>query len=118
LNDQKKILDLLEGIKKKVENIEKKLEIDNAEPSKQKEKPATKKPSGNKKSLPVHIIELRDGGFFSQSKTAQETHAKLGVKYPCELNRVAVVLVRLAERRQLRKASKVINKKEYQAYVW
>lgn len=72
----------------------------------------------NKQSLSDHIIELRDGGFFSQPKTAEETHVKLGTKYPCKLNRVAVALVRLAGRRQLRKASKIINKKEYQAYVW
>lgn len=79
-----------------------------------------KKPKirGNKKTLSVHIIELRDASFFSKPKTAEETHTKLNGKYPCELNRVEVAVIRLAGRRQLRKASKVINKKEYQAYVW
>ncbi len=78
-------------------------------------KPKTR---NNKQTLPDHIIELRDSGFFSQPKTAEETHAKLRTRYPCKLNRVAVALVRLAGRRQLRKASKVVDKKEYQAYVW
>jgi len=80
----------------------------------------TKKPQvkGKKQSLSVHIIELRDSGFFSQQKTAEETHAKLSTKYPCKLNRVEVALVRLSRKRELRKASKVIHEKEYQAYVW
>ena len=71
-----------------------------------------------KQSLSDHIIELRDGGFFSKQKTAEETHTKLSGKYSCELNRVAVALVRLAERNQLRVSSKVLDKKKYKAYVW
>jgi len=71
-----------------------------------------------KKSLSDHIIELRDSGFFSQPKTAEETHAKLTGKYHCDLNRVAVALLRLAERNKLRKASKTIEGKNYKAYVW
>lgn len=79
-----------------------------------------KKPKikNNRQTLPEHIIELRDEGFFSQAKIAEETHAKIHVKYPCELNRVEVALVRLAGKRQLRKASKIMNEREYQAYVW
>src|SRR3990172_2779127 len=64
-----------------------------------------------KQSLSDHIIELRDVDFFSQPKTAEETHAKLTGKYPCELNRAAVALVRLSGRKQLRKTSKSINDK-------
>ena len=62
----------------------------------------SKKPEieGNKKSLSDHIIKLRNDGFFSQPKTAEETHAKLNVKYPCELNRVEVALLRLAGKNQ------------------
>lgn len=71
-----------------------------------------------KSSLSDHITELRDSGFFSQPKTAEETHVKLTKKYPCELNRVAVALVRIGRRKQLRKASKILDKKKYQAYVW
>ena len=78
-------------------------------------KPKTK---AGKQSLSDHIIELRDSGFFSQPKTAEETHAKLTRKYHCELNRVAVELLRLAGKKQLRKASKIVDKKKYKAYVW
>ncbi|MBU0478267.1 hypothetical protein KKC91_06840 [bacterium] len=71
-----------------------------------------------KQSLSDHIIELRDIGFFSQPKIAGETHTKLTKKYHCELNRVAVALVRLAGRKQLRKASKIVSGKKHKAYVW
>lgn len=72
----------------------------------------------NKRSLSKYIMELRDDGFFSQPKTAVETHVKLNVKYSCELNRVEVALVRLAGKKQLRKGSKIMDKKKYKAYVW
>ena len=49
-----------------------------------------------KKSVSDFIIELRDNSFFSQSRTAEETHKKLQGKYNCELNRVEVALIRLA----------------------
>jgi hypothetical protein len=78
-------------------------------------KPKTK---AVKQSLSDYLVDLRDGGFFSQPKTAEETHAKLSGKYHCELNRVAVALPRLAERKQLRKASKTISDKKHKAYVW
>jgi hypothetical protein len=80
----------------------------------------TKKPKikGSKQSLSDYMLELRDGGFFSQPKTAEDVHSKLNVKYPCEVNRVAVALVRLAGKKQLRKASKIVDKKKYKAYVW
>lgn len=72
----------------------------------------------NQKTLSDHIIELRDARFFSQPKTAEETHAKIVGKYHCELNRVEVALIRLAGRKKLRKASKTANDKKYKAYVW
>lgn len=71
-----------------------------------------------KKTLSDHIIALRDSGFFSRPETAVETHKKLQDNYHCDLNRVEVGLVRLAKRQLLRKASKVINGKKYQAYAW
>jgi hypothetical protein len=74
--------------------------------------------SEDPQKLPDHIMALRTRGFFAQPKTAVETHQKLKGTYHCEINRVAMALLRLAERKQLRKASKVINKKKYQAYVW
>jgi hypothetical protein len=78
-------------------------------------KPKTKP---RKRSLSDHILELRDSWFLSQPKTAEETHAKLMRKYHCELNRVEVALIRLAGRKQLRKASKIVSGKKYKAYVW
>ena len=63
-------------------------------------------------------MDLRNNGFFSKPKTADETASKLQGTYHCEGNRVAMALLRLANRRQLRRATKVVDKKEYKAYVW
>ena len=80
-------------------------------------KESPKKQSSREK-LPVHILHLRDSGFFGQPKTAHETHAKLQTSYACDLNRVAVVLLRLRARGKLRKTSKIVSKKKQVAYVW
>lgn len=69
-------------------------------------------------SLTDHIVRLRENGFFSQPKTADETHTELQDKYHCESSRVGVALLRLSQRRQLRKVAKSVNKKAYKAYVW
>ena len=74
--------------------------------------------SKDKRKLTGHIIELRTKGFFAQPRTAAETHNKLKGTYHCEPDRVAMALLRLAKRKQLRRASKTIEKKKYQAYVW
>jgi len=71
-----------------------------------------------RKGLPTYILELRDSGFFSQPKTAEETHKELQGKYHCETNRVSMALLRLAKKRELRKATKLINGQKYKAYVW
>lgn len=71
-----------------------------------------------KKSLPDHIIELREIGFFSQPKTVEDTHKKVQGTYPCELDRVRMALLRLANKRELRKTTKIINNKKYKGYVW
>lgn len=71
-----------------------------------------------RKSLTGVIISLRDSGYFSSQRTFEETHTKIQEEYRCEKNRVAVALNRLAERKLLRKASKIINGKKYQAFVW
>lgn len=81
-------------------------------------KPRTSKPVRDKRKLSDHVLELREKGFFSPPKTAEEVHKKLQEIYHCELNRVAVALLRLSKRKQLRRASKVVDKKTYQAYVW
>ena len=103
----------LKEINKILQNHERRISILENSTGKIK-KPTTK---DTKHLLSDHLIELRDDGFFSQPKTAEETHRKLTGKYPCELNRVAVALLRLAKRKELRKASKAINGKKYKAYV-
>ncbi len=72
----------------------------------------------DKKTLSDYIIELREGGFFSKPQTADNTHKKLQGTYSCELNRVRVAILRIANKRQLRKATVTIAGKKYKAYVW
>lgn len=69
------------------------------------------------KSLPDLILELKERGFFKQSKTVKEVYEKIKNIYPCDLNRVAVALVRLHKSRKIRKASKVIGDKKIIAYA-
>ncbi len=71
-----------------------------------------------KKTLSDHILELRDKAVFSEPQTAREVHEKLQASYPCMLNRVEVELLRVVARKQLRKASKIVNGKEQAAYAW
>jgi hypothetical protein len=72
----------------------------------------------SKNALPERILALRDKGFFAQPKTAREVQAKLNPSYACEVNRVAMALLRLKARKKLRKASKVVDGKKQVAYVW
>jgi hypothetical protein len=69
-------------------------------------------------TLPKHIMNLREAGFFSQPRSADEVHKKLSATYHCLPNRVEVALFRLASARKLRKATKRINSHSYQAFVW
>lgn len=78
----------------------------------------SKSAHGIRSTLPQHILKLRDSGFFSQPRTADDTHKKLMPTYQCEPDRVAMALLRLAARKKLRKASKIVNKRRFQAYVW
>ncbi len=68
-------------------------------------------------SLTARILELREQGFLSQPKTAEEVWVKINASYPCESNRVSVALLRLAEKKQLRKVTKTIGQKELKAYA-
>jgi hypothetical protein len=77
---------------------------------------ATKRATGN--ALPDRILELRDKNFFKEPRTAREVHEKLRATYLCELNRVAMALLRLKEKKKLRKASKLVDGKRQVAYVW
>jgi hypothetical protein len=79
-------------------------------------RPAAKPASA--KTLPAHILRLREGGLFKQAKTAKEVRQRLQAVYPCDLDRVAMVLLRLQRRKQLRKTSKKVGKKQQVAYVW
>ncbi len=73
---------------------------------------------GSKKSLSNHITELRERGSFKKPITPEDVYKKLASIYPCDFSRVKVELIRLQKRGQLRKASKLIGKKKYIAYVW
>jgi hypothetical protein len=68
-------------------------------------------------ALPDHILSLRASGFFDSPKTSGEVHERLQSKYPCEPNRVAMALLRLQRRRELRKASKANDGRKQVAYV-
>jgi hypothetical protein len=81
---------------------------------KQKSPPAPKK----RKKLTDHILDMRDKGFFSRPKTAPEVHKELQGIYHCEPDRVAMALLRLSTRKELRKATKKSAGKIYKAYVW
>jgi hypothetical protein len=89
--------------------------------SKPSRKPRSRAPASDNKQptdgLPGHISRLRDEGFFKQPQTAAEVHAKLQSSYHCDLNRVAVALLRLFKKRVLRKTSKTVGGKPQVAYV-
>jgi hypothetical protein len=86
-------------------------------------KPVSQRQTGSvgktkKKTLSDHILELRDQAVFSKPQTPREVHEQLQSLYPCVLNRVEVVLLRMVARKRLRKASKVLNGKQQAAYAW
>ncbi len=91
-------------------------EIGRGARSKRKGTQKARAPRPARKTLRAHILQLRDAGFFRQSKAAPEIHRKLQPTYPCDLNRVEVALYRLKKGRRLRKTSK--GKKKQVAYVW
>ncbi len=74
--------------------------------------------SKRQNNLTDHILAIRDKGFFTRPKTAQEVHKELHSSYHCEPDRVAMALLRLATRKELRRATKKIDEKKYKAYVW
>jgi hypothetical protein len=74
--------------------------------------------AAQKLSLPDRLLQLREGGFFQQPRTAVEVHSKLLETYHCLLDRVQMALFRLLRRRQLRKTTKRTTEEEQVAYVW
>lgn len=102
----------IDGIKRKLENHEDRISKIEEIIFKKKKIPKIKK------TLRDHILEERDKGYFSVPRTAKEVHKKLHNRYPCELNRVAVGLLRLQKNAKLlRKTSKKVGKKTHTAYV-
>lgn len=80
-----------------------------------------KKPSTDsmtKGSLEDHILKLREAGFFKFPQTVDEIYQKLQSIYICDRVRVTTALWRLSQHKDLRKASKLVNKKKQAAYVW
>jgi hypothetical protein len=76
------------------------------------------RPASRRGALSSELLRLQEAGFFTQPKTAKEAHTKLQTRYPCELNRVAVGLLRLQKSGRLRRASKIEGGKKQVAYVW
>jgi len=70
------------------------------------------------KSLPSHILELRNQGFFHEPRTGNEVHERLQKTYHCDLDRVLMALLRLVRRRELRESAKSIAGRSQVAYVW
>ena len=102
------------NLRKQLADLERRVRVLEGKPPKQR----TQKDSQKPKSLPQHILSLRDSGFFAQPKVANDVHKRLMPAYHCEVDRVAMALYRLASRKELRRASKVVGGKRLQAYVW
>ena len=68
--------------------------------------------------LPGHIVRLRDEGHFKSPKTAKEVQEKLQPVYACDVDRVAMALLRLLRKKAIRKTSKTVGKRKQVAYVW
>ncbi|MER2514148.1 MAG: hypothetical protein ABTQ25_17320 [Nitrosomonas ureae] len=69
-------------------------------------------------TLPQHILKLRNSGFFAEPRTADDVHKKLIPTYHSEPDRIAMALLRLASKKELRKSTKKMEKRSYLAYVW
>jgi hypothetical protein len=81
------------------------------------ESPKPTLPIKDKKSLNDHILNLREEGFFAEPRIPEQVYAALQQSYHCERNRVAVALLRLADRRELRRTSIDVSGKKYVGYV-
>lgn len=107
MNDLKKIIEKIESLENRIGALEKLFS-----------KPKMTQGVKIKKSLTDFVIELRGEGFFKQPKTAIEVREKLLGVYHCKVDRVSMCLLRVAEKKQLRKANKKISGKNYLAYTW
>lgn len=68
-------------------------------------------------TLADHILALRTEGFFKQPKTPNEVYEKVNLSYPCEKKRVGVELIRLQDKKELRKISGRVGKLKQVSYV-
>jgi hypothetical protein len=100
-------------ILKRLDRLEK--AVFGARSSKETAKPPARSHDG---ALPAHISKLKDQSFFKTPRTAVEVRAKLQATYHCDTNRVAMALLRLLKRKELRKTAKRVGEKNQIAYVW
>lgn len=71
-----------------------------------------KKPKVERVGLPAKIIEVRNKGFFKESKTVEETRQALkNMGIPYTIDRVGMALLRLARKRELRRFKEERNGK-------
>ncbi|MDD5302740.1 MAG: hypothetical protein PHS14_06475 [Elusimicrobia bacterium] len=103
--------DELKGILKQLEKRLEKLEAAVFTAAPRVDVPTTKR------TLPDHILELRDKGFFSKPQTSTDVHEALNDTYPSEFDRVAMALIRLADRKELRRLTKTVDGKKYKAFA-
>jgi hypothetical protein len=106
----------LEELLVKINNLEERVA---ALESKPRKRPSSERRANDQReSLAEVVLRLREEDFFASPNIAGEVHKRLSDSYPCELNRVEVVLSRLARKKELRKVSKIVDGKKYVAYVW
>src|SRR6185295_15225494 len=73
--------------------------------------------SHSARTLADHILALRSEGFFKQPKTPNEVYEKINPIYPCEKKRVGVELIRLQDKKELRRISNKVGKIKQVSYV-
>ena len=113
-----RLISMLNEIKAFAEEALKELGSDNSRSAARSASSAKKATLKSPDTLPDWVLKLRTEGFFRQPKIPMEVHEKLQSQYPCDPNRVAVAVLRLHKRKELRKTSKVIAGKKQVAYVW
>jgi hypothetical protein len=81
----------------------------------EKRPPVRPSSSSGRKSLPSHILALRDAGYFKEPRVTAEVHQKLAPTYRCERKRVDMALFRLGKAGELRKITKVVGERKLRA---
>ena len=73
--------------------------------------------SDDVQTLASHILLLRTEGFFKKPKTSNDVYEKIKDTYPCEKKRVGVELIRLQNKKELRKITETMGSTKRVAYV-